>query len=202
MFYKLELRDHIRVPPDHFNVDVEKAVIECLALKYNNYINEEVGIVIGVVKINQVGEGVIIPGDGASYYDTTFEVLTYKPEMQEVVMGKVLDIADFGAFITIGPIEGMAHISQTMDDFVSFAKDKVLIGRDSKRTLKTSDICKSRVIAVSFKEPTNPKIGLTMRQPALGRLDWLAEDAAKPEGELAKKPEAKEAKTKEKKAKK
>jgi DNA-directed RNA polymerase subunit E' len=203
MFYRLELKDHIRVPPDHFNVDVEKAVLECLALKYNNYIGEEVGVIIGVVKINQVGEGIIIPGDGASYYDTTFEVLTYKPELQEMVMGKVLDIADFGAFITIGPIEGMAHISQTMDDFVSFAKEKVLIGRDTKRTLKTGDICKSRLIAVSFKEPTNPKIGLTMRQPALGRLDWLAEDALKATEAGAEAKEKTPAKAeKEKKAKK
>jgi DNA-directed RNA polymerase subunit E'/Rpb7 len=86
-------------------------------------------------KVNEIGEGVIIPGDGAPYYDTTFELLTFKPELQEVVLGKIRDIADFGAFISLGPIEGMIHVSQTMDDFVSFSKDKVLIGKESKRSL-------------------------------------------------------------------
>src|SRR3972149_5117840 len=92
--------------------------------------------------------------------------------MQEVITGKIKDIADFGAFITLGPIDGMIHISQTMDDFVSFAKDKVLTGRDSKRALKVGDICRARVIAISFKDPNNPKIALTMRQQGLGKPEW------------------------------
>ncbi|MEK6822978.1 MAG: DNA-directed RNA polymerase, partial [Nanoarchaeota archaeon] len=79
-----------------------------------------------------------------------------------------------------------------MDDFVSFAKDKVLTGKDSKRILKIDDVCRARVIAVSFKDLSNPKIGLTMRQVGLGKLEWLAEDlnkepkAAKGEGKEAK----------------
>ncbi len=93
-------------------------------------------------------------------------------------MGRVKDIADFGAFLTIGPIEGMIHVSQTMDDFVSFSKDKVLVGKESKRTLKIGDVCKAKIIAVSFKEANNPKLGLTMRQPGLGKLEW-ADDETK-----------------------
>ncbi len=73
-----------------------------------------------MIGIGDIGEGVIIPGDGAAYYDTKFKILTYKPEMQEVVIGRVSDITDFGAFIDIGPVDGMIHISKTMDDYVSF----------------------------------------------------------------------------------
>jgi DNA-directed RNA polymerase subunit E' len=98
----------------------------------------------------------------------------------------VKDIADFGAFMTIGPIEGMIHISQTMDDFVSFSKDKVLLGKDSKKSLRIQDKCLSRIIAISYKEITNPKFGLTMRQPGLGRLDWAKEDISKKSGKAAK----------------
>ena len=96
--------------------------------------------------------------------------------MQEVVLGKIKDIADFGAFINLGPIEGMIHISQTMDDFVSFSKDKVLTGKESRRSLKVNDLCRARIIAVSFKDPSNPKLGLTMRQPDLGKLEWVEEE--------------------------
>jgi DNA-directed RNA polymerase subunit E' len=135
--------------------------------------------VIDVSKIDSVGEGVIIPGDGAPYYDTAFELLTFKPELQEVVLGKIRDIADFGAFISLGPAEGMIHVSQTMDDFVSFSKDKVLVGKETKRNLKVNDLCRARIIAVSFKDVTNPKLGLTMRQPLLGKFDWIQEEASK-----------------------
>lgn len=179
MFYKVELKDHIRVPPKYFEESVSDAVEKCVHLKYDGYVDEQVGFVVDVAHIKQVGEGVVIPGDGSAYYETVFELITFKPEMHEVVQGKIRDIADFGAFLTLGPIEGMVHISQTMDDFVSFAKEKVLTGKDSKRLLKVEDVCRARVIAVSFKDITNPKIGLTMRQPGLGKLEWIEEDANK-----------------------
>jgi DNA-directed RNA polymerase subunit E' len=153
-------------------------------------------MVIDVSQVDDIREGIIIPGDGASYYETEFELLTFKPELQEVVPGKIKDIADFGAFFTLGPTEGMIHVSQTMDDFVSFAKDKVLTGKQTKRALKVGDKCKARIIAVSYKDPTNPKLGLTMRQPGLGKLEWIKEDTQKPAKE---EKEAKEEKPKEKK---
>ena len=172
MYYKITLQDHIRVSPRFFGKDLKDAVKAGIKLKYDGLIDQILGVVIDVVDVKEVGEGVIIPGDGASYYETTFEILSYKPELQEVVVGRIKDIADFGAFITLGPIDGMIHISQTMDDFVSFAKEKVLSGRDSKRILKVGDVCHARVIAVSFKDLSNPKIGLTMRQQGMGKPEW------------------------------
>lgn len=196
MFYRTQIKDHIRVPPKYFDYTVEKAVFKCINQKYNGYIDQELGIVVSVSRVDEIGEGVIIPGDGASYYETTFEVVSFKPEMQEVVVGKIKDITDFGAFISLGPIEGMIHISQTMDDFVSFAKDKVLTGKESKRVLKIGDKCKARIIAVSFKDITNPKLGLTMRQAGLGRFEWIAEEVANKEKKGAKKEIKKDAKGK------
>jgi len=175
----MEVQDHIRVPPDLFNLEVNEAVLKRIKKKYEGFISKDLGIVIDVTNVNTIGEGIIIAGDGASYYDTTFELLTFKPEIQEVVLGKIKDIADFGAFINLGPIEGMIHVSQTMDDFVSFSKDKVLSGKETKKTLKVGDKCRARIIAVSFKDITNPKLGLTMRQPYLGRLDWVEEEVKK-----------------------
>jgi len=199
MFYKVELKDHIRVPPNLFNLPLEEAVIKRIKTKYNGFISKDLGIVVDVSGMKDIGEGIIIPGDGASYYDVSFELLTFKPEMQEVVVGKIKDIAEFGAFINIGPIDGMIHISQTMDDFVSFSKDKTLAGKETKRTLKVNDLCRARIIAVSFKDVLNPKLGLTMRQQGLGRLDWIKEEA---EEKAAPKKEEKETKEKEHKEKK
>ncbi len=191
MFYRTKLKDHIRVSPELFGLTAEEAVTKQIKKKYDGYISKDIGTVIDVAGVDEIREGIIIPGDGASYYDTTFELLTFKPEMHEVVLGKIRDIADFGAFIHIGPIEGMIHVSQTMDDFVSFSKEKVLSGKDSKRALKVGDRCRARIIAVSFRDITNPKLGLTMRQEFLGKLDWIEEDKEKGKPKKGKKEDKK-----------
>jgi DNA-directed RNA polymerase subunit E' len=185
MFYRTKLTDHIRLPPELFNVDLREALVKRIRHKYEGYISRDIGVVVDVISIGDIGDGVIIPGDGAPYYKVNFELMTYKPELQEVVLGRIKDIADFGAFLTMGPIEGMVHVSQTMNDYVSFGKDKVLQGKESKRSLKVGDLCRARVIAASYKDLSNPKLGLTMRQQGLGKLEWLEEPVVE-----AKKPVA------------
>jgi DNA-directed RNA polymerase subunit E' len=201
MFYKIELKDHIRVPPNLFSLPIEDAVLKRIKIKFSGFISRDIGVVIDIAGIKDIGEGVLIPGDGAPYYEVSFELLTYKPEMQEIILCRIKDIAEFGAFADIGPIDGMIHISQTMDDFVSYSKDKTLLGKETKRTLRVNDVCKARIIAISFKDVLNPKLGLTMRQQGLGRLDWIKEDEEKG---VVKKEEkdSKTSKEKEKKDKK
>ena len=176
MYYRITVKDHIRVPPNLFGEDLNAAITAQIKEKFDGFISKQLGVVVGVEGVSEIGDGIVIPGDGASYYQTTFTLLTLRPELQEVVVGMVKDIADFGAFLTLGPIEGMIHISQTMNDFVSFTKEKTLQGKDSSRFLKIGDVCKARVIAVSYKDVTNPKVGLTMRQEGLGKLEWVTED--------------------------
>jgi len=194
MYYKIELKDRIRVPPDLFNLEVKESVIQSIKKKYSGYISQDLGIVIDVSNVKETGEGIIIPGDGSSYYEAVFDILTFKPELQEVILGKIRDIVDFGAFITLGPIDGMIHVSQTMDDFVSFSKEKTLSGKEGKKTLKINDVCRARIIAVSFKDPLNPKLGLTMRQQGLGRLDWIEEEEQEGAKKETKKKEVKKKK--------
>jgi len=43
----------------------------------------------------------------------------------------------------------------------------------------------ARIVAISHKGE-GPKIGLTMRQPGLGKLDWIKEDQIKKEKATAK----------------
>ncbi len=171
MYYEVEAKTHVRLPPELFGTDLKKALLAALNKQFEGYISKDIGFVIGIKDIIHIGDGVIIPGDGAAYYETTFTLYTFIPEMQEIIVGKVNDITDFGAFVDIGPLDGMVHVSQTMDDYVSFSKSNVLTGKESKKTLKIGDRCKARIIAISFKEPTNPKIGLTMRQHKLGVIE-------------------------------
>jgi len=179
MYYTVKVQGHVRVDPKLFDLSLDKALKASLQQKFEGFISKDLGIVIGVTSIDKVGEGVVISGDGAGYYDTQFSVISFKPEVGEVILGKISDITDFGAFITIGPIDGMIHVSQTMDDFVSFAKSNVLTGKETKKNLKVGDQCRARIIAVSYKDVSNPKVGLTMRQPRLGALAWIEDDLKK-----------------------
>ncbi len=183
MFYNIKVKDYIRVPPNMFNLTKREAVLKNIKSTYENFVSKDLGFIINVVDVGQIKEGVIVPGDGAGYYETEFELLTFKPELNELVYGKIRDITDFGAFMDMGGVEGMVHISQSMDDFVSFSKEKVLQGKKTGQYLKINDRCKARIIAVSFKDVNNPRIGLTMRQEGLGKLEWLEQQKEQPKAE-------------------
>ena len=191
MFYLIEVEDHIRVEPKLFGLPTQEAVENQLRETYADYYDKEIGKAVAVIEVLEVGKGVIIPGDGAAYYNSKFKLLVWKPELQELVYGTISEITTFGAFIEMGAMRGMIHISQTMDDYVSFSKSNSLLGKATKRNLKAGDLCLARIVAISHRGD-EPKIGVTMRQPGLGKLDWIKEDQIKKEKEAAKVAKAEE----------
>ena len=178
MFYLLEVEDHVRVEPKLFGLKTKEAVEQQLNETYVGKVTKELGFAIKVISAEVVDDGIIIPGDGAPFYKSNFKLLVWKPELHELVFGTINEITNFGAFMQIGPAQGMIHISQTMEDYVSLSKTGTLSGKASKRVLSKGDQCIARVVAISYKSG-EPKIGLTMRQPGLGKLDWINEDKKK-----------------------
>ena len=185
MFYLTEVEDYVRVEPKLFGLPTTEAVDKQLKEIYIDYYDKELGKVVAITEVLNVGEGVIIPGDGAAYYQSRFKLIAWKPVLQEISYGIISEITNFGAFIDMGVMKGMIHISQTMDDYVSFSKSDNLTGRASKRSLKQGDLCLARIVAISHKGD-EPKVGLTMRQPGLGKLEWIKEDQTKKEKEAKK----------------
>ena len=197
MFYLVEVEDHVRVTPEKFGLATADAVKEQLLDTYSGFQDTDLGTVVSVLDVLDVTEGIIIPGDGAAYYKSNFKLVVFKPELQEIVFGTIGEITNFGAFINLGVLQGMIHISQTMDDYVSFSKSGSLAGKDGKKTLNIGDNCVARIVAISFKGD-EPKIGLTMRQPGLGKLEWIKADKEKEKKDAVKsaRQEEKEAKAK------
>jgi DNA-directed RNA polymerase subunit E' len=185
MFYVIDVEDYVRVEPKLFGLDTKIAVEEQLQNTYEVYHDEEIGEVIAVISVGEIGEGIIIPGDGAAYYNSEFKLLVWKPELQEIVFGTIAEVTNFGAFINLGVMQGMIHISQTMEDYVSFSSSNTLSGRSTKRVLKKGDGCVARIVAISYKGDV-PKIGLTMRQPGLGKIEWIEEEKKKAKAQAKK----------------
>jgi len=197
--YKLyTVMDVVRVPPGMFLLKLEEAVLQTLRDRYERKMDKDVGIVLAVVNAREVGPGKIIHGDGASYHEVKFDLLCFMPEVNEVFDGEVSEVVEFGAFVRMGPLDGLVHLSQITNDFLSFDKKSMMfVGRESKKTLKKGDMVRAKVSTVSMKGSIpETKIGMTMRPDGLGKLEWLEAEAkgeAKPRKERKPKKEKKKA---------
>ena len=180
MFKLITLQDTIRIPPETFGNPLEKVGKEQVKSKYEGVVDEELGYVIAVTHVEVSPIGKIIPGDGATFHKVTFSLLTFYPVIQEIVEGDVVEIADFGAFVRIGPVDSLLHVSQLMDDYISYdEKQGVLLGKETKRRLASGDQVRVRITAVSLgRAGSSGKIGVTARQPFLGKLEWIRQDVA------------------------
>jgi DNA-directed RNA polymerase subunit E' len=193
MYAMVKVEDTIRILPERFGEDLDKVVEEIVQKTFEGTIRKDHGIIVVADNISASGNGIIIHGDGAMYQKVTFDALTFKPELQEVVDGIVCEIVEFGAFCHIGPIDALIHMSQIMNDYVEVdAESEIITGKEKKRILKTGDPIRARIVAVSINELSarESKIGLTMRQPALGSHEWLKEpfnDEIKKNGKSDKK---------------
>lgn len=190
MFNLVLLKDTIRIPPEKFGEPLEKVGREQLKAKYEGMVDKKLGYVVAVTDIQIEPVGKIIPGDGATYHRAAFSLLTFYPQVQEVVEGEVVEIADFGAFVRVGPVDTLLHVSQLMDDFISYdERQAILTGKGTRRKLRTRDHVRVRVTAVSLGGGRSGKIGVTARQPFLGKIEWIEEEVKKAENVKAEKEE-------------
>jgi DNA-directed RNA polymerase (rpoE), archaeal and eukaryotic form len=177
-----KIEDTVRVPPTLFDEPLEEIAFELLNENYVGMIDKKLGLMVTVKEIEEIGIGRVIMGDGAAYHDVTFTALFFKPELQEIVEGEVIEITEFGAFVRMGPMDGLVHVSQVTDDYINYdSKRGALLGKESKKTLEEGDKVRARIVALSLKGKSSKetKIGLTMRQPGLGRPEWIEKEKRK-----------------------
>lgn len=187
MYYKIKLQDKVRVPPIRLGEDLKVVVLDELQKQLEGTIDKEIGIFIAVTEIYDIGEGDIIPSDGAVYYYVEFNAVVLRLAMQEIVEGEVVETTSFGAFVSLGPIDAMLHVSQISDEYINYdEKNGRLICQETKRQIAVGDGVRARVVSLSLSErdPRESKIGLTMRQAGLGTENWIEEEleAAKADG--------------------
>jgi len=171
MFYKITAKDFISPDPIFMNdkKSLEENLKEKIREKYEGFVDKDLGIVISILNIGNIKEGIYVPEDERFYFEVEFELLSFKPELNEIVYGIIDSVTTFGAFVNIGVIDALVHLSQLGDNKYEFKENKI-VSTDGKEVFKKGDKVKARITAISYKE-TIPKVALTMRQLGLGKID-------------------------------
>jgi DNA-directed RNA polymerase subunit E' len=196
MYRVLTVSDVVSVPPSFFSLNLKDAVEKIIREKYERKVDPANGVILRIWNIHDIEGGEVIVGDGSAHYNVKYNVLTYLPEQHEIIEGPVTEVLDFGIFVSTGPFDGLIHLSQIANEFISFdRKAGSLVMKNSKHSIKKGDIVRAKIVTVSLK-PTIPetKIALTMKGGGLGKLEWLSEKREKNEEVKKEKAEEKEEK--------
>lgn len=183
MYKRVRLTDTVEVPP-HLLADVSPAMVKRLLQdKLEGRLDEDVGSIVSITEVRDIGDGRVLAGrrghEGSVYYEADFDAITFDPQMQEVIDGEVVEIVSFGAFVGIGPIDGLLHVSQISDEYLAYDEEgQMLASRESSQTLGVGDAVRARIVTKSIDErnPRDSKIGLTAKQVGLGKHGWLREE--------------------------
>jgi DNA-directed RNA polymerase subunit E' len=182
MYRIIQMSDTVRIPPERMTDDLGQTISELVQKSFEGRLNKTHGITVLTTSVRPDGHGQVIHGDGAIYQKVAFDALVFKPDNQEVVDGIVAEVVEFGAFVHIGPLDALTHMSQVMNDFMTAdVHNERLIGKETGRTLEVGENVRARIVTASLNElsPRESKIGLTMRQPGLGKFEWIDEDRRK-----------------------
>jgi DNA-directed RNA polymerase subunit E' len=192
MYSIVTVRDIVRIPPKEFGSPIEQAALSHLRKSSENVLDRDIGLMIAVIGIEDIGQGRLMPGDGATYHSVVYQVLVFKPLRGEIIEGNIVELMDFGAFIRMGPLDGLCHVSQICDDFITQdAKGNSLLGKETGRILSEGDQVRARITSISFESGNRSgKLGLTMRQPFLGKIgpdtSWIEDDVRAARGDTKK----------------
>lgn len=175
MYNLYTIKDTFELSPENFDKDIESVAELVLQKKYEGVVDKELGIIITVFDVKNISDGIIYPGDPNTHHNAEFNVLTFMPYVDEIIIGEVSDITNFGAFVRIGPMEGLVHVSQIAGEFLSFdRKTQTFVSKQGKISLKKGDVVYAKVSTVSMKKSIkDSKIALSMKHDGLGKPEWF-----------------------------
>lgn len=103
MFVVTTVKDTIRIPPHLLPIPTMQAINNEIDQKYPNRLLMEVGLVIcrygDCVKISN---GVCVAGDGGSHHECVFQLVVFRPFVEEVCVGKIEKSSKEGIQVSLG----------------------------------------------------------------------------------------------------
>jgi DNA-directed RNA polymerase subunit E' len=184
MVYRLyRVKDVVRIPPDKFNEPLEESAFEVLRKQYEGVITSNMGIIVTIIDVKVDPLGKIIMGDGATYHDVEYTVLAFNPFQKEVVEGEINTIIPQGVFVNLGAQDGFIHISQIADERIEYDPTRPgFVLKDTRRILEKGDHVRARIYAISLMRGKGLRIQMTMRQPMMGKIEWIRKEIQRKPG--------------------
>ena len=183
MYLLYHIEEWVGVDPSQvYEGNINEAVKRTLRETLEGQVDEELGIIVAIIDAEAVGEGLILPvsGDPNIYLRVRYTMLVYQPVLLEVVKGVVREAREHGIFVGLGPIDGFVFKNQIMDEPVEYIPDrKGFRGLESGRMVELDDVVRARIVQISKlpRRAVGLRIGMTMRQPYLGKEEWIVEQA-------------------------
>lgn len=174
MFRVYEVEDYVKIPPSRYGEDLSKIAEEILREEYESKFLRDLGIVLLVYDVRVEEMGLVVQGEGSTYHETRFKLLTFMPVVNEVVEGIVRDVRNIGLFVDIGPIDALVHISQVAEDkaYYDEASGRI-VSEDGRVSIERGDMVRGRITSVSLPSGREGliRVAMTMRQAGLGKVE-------------------------------
>ena len=180
LYLEVTNEDTIRIPPEYLRkgASFTDHIDRLAARSFEGTFDDQNRLIVVTYDHETIGRGRIIHGDGAIYQPIRFKAILFEVGDAEVVEGAVSEVNEFGAFVRIGPLEALLHVSQIMEDrvHVNIGAQRIE-GQTTGMSLGETTTVRARIVqaALNNADPRSSKIGLTCKQPGLGALEWLEE---------------------------
>ena len=174
MFYLVDVQEKVGIEAQNLKKDIKACAEERLEEMHSK---EENGVFLGVVEIKNIGEtGKILPEKPYIYFDIEYTSLFFQPAQNEIVDGIITEIAEFGPFVRLGPIEAFIHISQITKEKLTYNPEQdIITTKDGKFVVKRDEKVRALVANSAISED-KVRVNLTMKQDGLGLISMLEKE--------------------------
>jgi len=103
MFVLTLLADTIRIPPHLLSQPTLNSVQTEIEKRYLNKIIVDVGLIICPYgQPLEIGDGILVPGDGGAHHQVIFQAVVFRPFVEEVLIGIVKESNEGGIVVSVG----------------------------------------------------------------------------------------------------
>jgi len=168
MFYLVDVEEKVGIEAQKLKQNIQESIEEKLE---ELHLKEKNGVFLGVVEIKKIGEtGEILPERPYIYFDVEYTSLFFQPVQNEIVEGYVTEVAEFGPFVRIGPIDALVHISQITKEKLTYNPEQdIITSKNSKIVIKKGEEVRAMVANSSISNE-RVRVNLTMKQEGLGLI--------------------------------
>ncbi|XP_017789513.1 PREDICTED: DNA-directed RNA polymerase II subunit RPB7 isoform X2 [Habropoda laboriosa] len=119
MFYHISLEHEILLHPRYFGPQLLDTVKQKLYTEVEGTCTGKYGFVVAVTTIDNIGAGIIQPGQGFVVYPVKYKAIVFRPFKGEVLDAIVTQVNKVGMFAEIGPLSCfISHHSIPADIYI------------------------------------------------------------------------------------